>query len=54
MDKPNEVWTVHYGNYYPREVDSYWESEAEANAERDRLNDEDKLGSRMWEVERVR
>ena len=48
-----EMWSVIYGNYFPREVDSYWATKEEAEAERDKLNHEDELGSRMWEVEEI-
>jgi hypothetical protein len=47
------MYAVIYSNYYPREVDSYWDTKEEAIAQRDKLNDEDKLASRMWEIEEV-
>lgn len=49
--KSKEVWTVHYGNYFPREIDSYWDSEAEANVRCELLNIEDATGAKMWQVE---
>lgn len=47
------MWSVIYSNYFPREVDSYWATKEEAEAQRDKLNDEDELGSRMWEIEEI-
>ncbi len=45
------MWQVIYSNYFPREVESYWATKEEAEAQRDKLNDEDPLGSSMWEME---
>lgn len=47
------TYAVIYGNYFPREVDSYWETKEKAEAQRDLLNDTDPLKSRMWEIEEV-
>ncbi len=48
-----KTYAVIYGNYFPREVDSYWNTKEEAEAQANKLNDEDKLNSRMWEVEEI-
>lgn len=47
------MWAVIYGNYFPREVDSYWATKEEATAQRDKLNDEDRKFGGMWEIEEV-
>jgi hypothetical protein len=50
------IWTVIYGNYYPREVDSYWATKEEAQVQADKLRDEMMaagLGSGMWEIEEI-
>ena len=50
------MWAVIYGNYFPREVDSYWDTEEDAQAQAYKLSDEQRaagLGSGMWEVEEV-
>ena len=55
-DSTPKKFAVIYGNYYPREVDSYWATKEEAEAEVERLNDEMRvggLGSGMWEVEAI-
>jgi Ser-tRNA(Ala) deacylase AlaX len=47
------MWSVIYSNYFPREVDSYWATKEEAEAQMNKLNDEDTTKSRMWEIEEV-
>ena len=49
-----KFYRVIYGNYFPREVESSWETEEEAEARRDFLNENirsDCGESGMWEVE---
>lgn len=45
-------WWVHYGNYFPREVESTHATQEEAERERDRLNDVEG-SSGMWECEEM-
>lgn len=46
--KSNKKYGVVYGNYFPREVESTWNTKEEAEHRADELNEE---GSGMWEVE---
>lgn len=43
-------WSVHYGNYFPREVDSTWDTKEEAEKRADELNGETDT---MWRVEEI-
>jgi hypothetical protein len=45
------TYAVIYGNYFPREVDTYWETKEKAVERMEYLNDNDPLKSRMWEIE---
>lgn len=51
--KEKQIWTVHYGNYFPREVESCWNTKEEAEKRVEELEEENPADS-MWRVERIK
>ena len=45
------MWIVKYGNYFPREVESFHRTRKSAEKRAEKLNKED--NTHMWEIEEV-